>query len=112
VEKAWRRLPGAVIFVVLSTINLIPFRKTIDLQPPNPEQHQLPIDHTATTGTLTSSTTTMDVQSLESRFEGISVNDENHDQNSHKSKVGCCQRRDTRQQELRLTPDTGIDINL
>ncbi|KAG9615436.1 hypothetical protein KCU64_g23593, partial [Aureobasidium melanogenum] len=28
----------------------------------------------------------MDVQSLESRFEGISVNDENHDQNSHKSK--------------------------
>lgn len=30
----------------------------------------------------------MDIQSLESRFEGISVNDENHDQHSHKSKVG------------------------
>jgi len=37
----------------------------------------------------------MDIQSLESRFEGISVNDENHDQNTvhtthtslHKPKV-------------------------
>ena len=36
------------------------------------------------------SSITMDIQSLESRFEGISVNDENHDQHTsqHKSKVG------------------------
>lgn len=32
-------------------------------------------------------TVTMDMQSLESRLEGISVNDENHDQHAHKAKV-------------------------
>jgi hypothetical protein len=54
----------------------------------------------------------MDVQSLESRFEGISVNDENHDQNSHKSKVRRRHWQHAKLQELQLTPDTGIHLNL
>jgi hypothetical protein len=108
VEKAWRRrLPGAIC-VVLSTINSILFLKpsTIDCSISNKTNYPLTIQLLATPAT------TMDVQSLESRFEGISVNDENHDQNSHKSKVSCRQQQYTTRQETLLTSDTGININL